>query len=138
LITALLDAGPLVALFDPASQAHEHYLELLATPSQPLRLHTTWPCVTEAAYFLSAPRRWAMLNWIADGGAMVFPFDPADLLTMLPLMQRYTEPPRTDMDFADASLLWVAIETGVRAVLTIDVRDFHRYRMPDGRCFEIL
>ena len=138
MITALIDAGPLVALFDPASDAHMHYHELLGTTPDPLRLHTTWPCITEAAHFLSAPRRWALLSWIAEGGAMVFPFDTSDLLAMLPVMERYTEPPRTDMDFADASLLWVAAETGVRVVLTIDVRDFLRYRLPDGRAFEIL
>ncbi len=138
MITALLDAGPLVALFDPASPAHAHYHALLGARREPLRLHTTWPCITEAAHFLSAPRRWAMLMWVAEGGAMVFPFDSKHLAAMLPLMQRYTESPRTDMDLADASLLWVAGETGVRVVLTIDVRDFYRYRLPDGRAFEIL
>lgn len=135
---ALVDAGPLVALFDPRSIAHRHYLALLARGQHTLRLHTTWPCVVEAAHFLSAPKRWAMLQWLGSGGAQVIPFDQTELLAMLPVMQRYTEPPRTDMDLADASLLWLAADAGIRTVLTIDVRDFLRYRLPDGRRFEIL
>jgi uncharacterized protein len=51
---------------------------------------------------------------------------------------QYTQSPRTEMDFADASLYWAAIETGVTTILTLDVRDFSRYRLPDGRGFEVI
>jgi len=53
-------------------------------------------------------------------------------------MEQYTQQPRTEMDLADASLYWLACESGVAQILTIDVRDFSRYRLPDGRAFEIL
>ena len=53
-------------------------------------------------------------------------------------MLRYTEVPRTEMDLADASLLWLAEDTGVLTIMTLDVHDFSRYRLPDGRAFEIL
>ena len=53
-------------------------------------------------------------------------------------MRRYTESPRTEMDLADASLVWLAVDSGVTRVMTMDVRDFSRYRLPDGRGFEIL
>jgi len=56
----------------------------------------------------------------------------------VPLMQRYTERPRTEMDLADASLVWLAGETGVTTIMTQDVRDFSCYRLPDGRSFTIL
>ncbi len=52
--------------------------------------------------------------------------------------QRYTESPRAEMDLADASLLWLAAETGVTRIMTMDVRNFSRYRLPDGQAFEIL
>ena len=42
------------------------------------------------------------------------------------------------MDFADASLVWLATDTGVNRIMTMDVRDFSRYRLTDGRGFEIL
>ena len=36
------------------------------------------------------------------------------------------------------ALVWLAAQTGVCTVFTQDVRDFSRYRLPDGRAFEIL
>ena len=42
------------------------------------------------------------------------------------------------MDLADASLVWLAEQTGVTRIMTLDVRDFSRYRLADGRAFEIL
>ena len=68
----------------------------------------------------------------------VFPFAQEALEDMVALMRRYTEAPRTEMDLADASLVWLASDTGVNRVMTLDVRDFSRYRLPDGRAFEIL
>jgi hypothetical protein len=32
----------------------------------------------------------------------------------------------------------VANETGVNRIMTLDVRDFSRYRLPDGQAFEVL
>jgi len=58
-------------------------------------------------------------------------------MDMADRMAAYTDA-RSEMDLADASLYWVAHETGVRQILTLDVRDFSRYRLPDGRTFEIL
>ena len=37
------------------------------------------------------------------------------------------------MDLAEASLLWVAQQTGVLDILTIDVKDFSVYRLPNGK-----
>lgn len=68
----------------------------------------------------------------------MFPFVQDDLLGMVSWMERYTDEPRTEMDLADAALVWLASETGVTTILTLDVRDFSRYRLPDGRAFEIL
>jgi predicted nucleic acid-binding protein len=53
-------------------------------------------------------------------------------------MRRYTQPRRAQMDFADATLVWAAGETGIRQIWTLDVRDFYRYRLPDGGAFDIL
>jgi hypothetical protein len=32
----------------------------------------------------------------------------------------------------------MAADTGVASIMTTDVRDFSRYRLPDGRAFDIL
>jgi predicted nucleic acid-binding protein len=42
------------------------------------------------------------------------------------------------MDIADASLYWLAAITGVADILTVDVADFGRYRLPNGQAFTVL
>ncbi len=135
---ALLDAGPLISLFDEGDPFHARYRALLGVATRPLNLYTTWPCVVEASHMLGDVERLEMLRWVGLGGTQVFPFDAPAVLDMVGWMLRYTETPRTRMDLADASLYWLAHESGVTAILTVDVRDFSRYRLPDGRAFEIL
>lgn len=136
---ALVDAGPMVSIFGTRQPRMAHYKALLRRASQEhWQLATTWPCVTEASYLLDPPQRYTLLQWVAAGGLSVFPFKQDDLDPMLALMKRCTEPPRSEMDLADASLVWLAADTGVTQVMTLDVRDFSRYRLPDGRAFEIL
>lgn len=101
-------------------------------------LSTTWPCVVEASYLVQPPQRYTLLRWIGAGAIAVFPFQQEALEDLVPLMVRYTESPRAEMDLADASLVWLAAETGVTRIMTTDARDFSRYRLPDGRAFEIL
>lgn len=135
---SLVDAGPIIALFDRDDRAHSHYRRLLSRRSAGNRLHTTWPCITEAAHFLPGAAKLEMLRWVGMGGMLVFPFEQQALLEMAPWMHAYTEPRRVEMDFADASLYWLAHETGVVRIMTLDVRDFSRYRLPDGRAFELV
>lgn len=134
---ALMDAGPLVALFDRDDPHHARYNGLLGDRTTAWRLYSTWPCIVEASHLLGPVSRLEMLKWVGLGGLHVFPFDATALVDMTAWMLRYTQPPRSEMDLADASLYWVACETGVCNILTIDVRDFTRYRLPDGRMFEL-
>ena len=135
----LIDAGPLVTLFATDDAHHTRYDQLVAEASTDgLRLVTTWPCIVEASYILDTPWRFELLHWIEQGGVQVFPFDPSHLAVMLPWMRRYTEKAKRDMDLADASLLWLASETGLREIMTIDVKDFARYRLPDGTALTLL
>ncbi len=137
--SALIDASALVAVFGPNEPRAEHYRELLMLAAlEHWALSTTWPCVTEASYLVPAPSRFEMLRWIGEGAINVFPFEQRALLDFAPLMLRYTERPRTEMDLADASLVWLAGETNVTTIMTQDKRDFSRYRLADGRGFEIL
>ncbi|MFW2355891.1 PIN domain-containing protein [Hydrogenophaga sp.] len=137
--SALIDASAMVALFGVREKAATRYLELLELAAlERWSLSTTWPCVVEASYLVPPPNRFALLSWLGNNGISVFPFQQEVLLELIPLMQRYTEQPRTEMDLADASLVWLAMETGVTTIMTTDVRDFSRYRLPDGRGFDIL
>jgi predicted nucleic acid-binding protein len=135
----LLDAGPQIALFAVDDKYHHHYDNLLSELSASgLRLITTWPCIVEASYLLGVPQRYELLRWIELGGVLVYPFSPHHLADMVGWMENYTEIGKREMDLADASLYWVASETGVREIMTLDVRDFSRYRLPDGQAFSIL
>lgn len=136
---ALVDAGPLVAVFgaeQPQAQRYQALFKLASDERWPLA--TTWPCVVEASYLVAPPQRYALLRWVAAGAVSVFPFAQESLETMVDLMRRYTQTPRTQMDLADASLVWLAADTGVTTIMTMDRRDFSRYRLPDGRAFELL
>jgi predicted nucleic acid-binding protein len=43
-----------------------------------------------------------------------------------------------DIDFADAALVWLAEQSGCRAILTVDLRDFSVYRLKGGKRFEVV
>lgn len=132
--STLLDSGALVALFDPSAKEHKRYRAELPQAGM---LLTTWPCVTEALHIL--PRlvmKLALLRWISATGIAVHAFDSQDIPSMIEWIERYSE--RREMDFADASLVWLAQASGCRRVMTTDVRDFTRYRLAGAKRFEIL
>ena len=129
----------MVALFGRDQPGQPHYQQLFGiAAAQQWSLTSTWPCITEASYLLGLPQRFACLRWVGADGLSIFPFDQSNLEGMVETMRRYTESPRTEMDLADASLLWLAADTGVNRIMTLDVHDFSRYRLPDGRAFDIL
>ena len=136
---ALVDASAMVAAFGRRQAQTDRYLALLKVAAeQRWSLATTWPCVVEASHIVSPPDRFSLLRWVAAGAVSIFPFGQQALDEMVELMRRYTPRPRTEMDLADASLVCLAADTNVTTILTLDVRDFSRYRLPDGRAFDIL
>lgn len=136
---ALVDTGALVALFDDADHQFEHYRELFTgLIERKVELATTWPCVTEASYLLSPRNHMALLEWMHSRAVAVQEFDADDLEQMLGWMRTYTERGKRIMDFADASLYWLAVQMQSNVVLSVDRRDFTRYRLPDGSAFEVL
>jgi uncharacterized protein len=136
---ALVDTSAMVAAFGARQRGSRHYEQLFAVAAEERwQLVTTWPCVTETSYMLAPKQRYGLLRWVAVGGLSVFPFGQDALDPMVEMMRRYTTSPRIEMDLADASLVWLAADTGVTKIMTLDVRDFSRYRLPDGRAFEIL
>lgn len=137
--SVLIDSGPLIALFAVDDRHHQRFDERVSSLSaEGLRLLTTWPCIVEASYLLASPQRYEMLRWVELGGVVVYPFEAHNLADMVKWMQQYSKQTKREMDLADASLYWLANETGVTEILTMDVADFSRYRLPDGQAFTIL
>ncbi|MEE9332806.1 MAG: PIN domain-containing protein [Granulosicoccaceae bacterium] len=134
----LIDAGPLIALFSVDDKHHQRYDNLIRKLSPDgLRLLTTWPCIVEASYLLNAQNRFELLEWIRLGGVVVCPFSHDNLGSIVKSMKTYTESGKREMDFADATLYWLAVETGIIEIMTVDNRDFSRYRLPSGGFFII-
>jgi predicted nucleic acid-binding protein len=140
--SCLIDSGPLIALFAVDDRHHARFDALVKEESvrgRGLRLLTTWPSIVEASYLLEIPQRFEMLKWIELGGVVVYPFEPAQHLgDMSRCMRRYSEAGKREIDLADASLYWLAVESGVTDIMTVDVTDFSRFRLPRGKAFTLL
>ncbi|WP_341643935.1 type II toxin-antitoxin system VapC family toxin [Thauera sp. SDU_THAU2] len=127
----IADSGPLIALFEPADKRHgvmrafvEAYRGVLLT---------TWPVLTEVGHLLghSVERQLAFLQWVERGGVDVILPGAGAVALIRQMSEKYRDLP---MDIADGSLIVLAIESGVRDILTFD-RDFDVYRFPDRSRF---
>lgn len=86
--------------------------------------------LAEACHFLPERSQIRFLRWAAAGGLSVEELPETALSTMADWKEKYRNLP---MDLADASLLWVAEQAGITEILTIDLRDFSTYRLPNGK-----
>ena len=130
---ALVDTGPLVALFvrgDPDHALVSGFLRDFRS-----RLLTTWPVLTEVCHFLSPTVALRFLRWIEAGAAVAVGVPPEDLGEIIRTMEKYADRP---MDLADASLVWLAGQSGVREILTLERGDFAAFRTPRGKPFKDL
>lgn len=130
---ALVDTGPLVAWFDAQDSEHARVREFMFGFQG--NLCTTWHVLTEVCHLLPTHAHDRLFGWLADGGARIFEVPSQALNAIASLMRKYRDRP---MDLADASLVWLAGEIGVSAVLTLDHGDFHSYRIPGGGRFDLL
>jgi predicted nucleic acid-binding protein len=131
----LVDAGPLVALFDRSDTHHDRVVDALKTIRDPLV--TVWPVVVESMYLLafSWQAQKALWELLETGQIDLLPLDGSDVPRMKSLMEKYRDQP---MDMADAALVRVGEREGIRRVLTLDQRDFRVYRMERKGSFSLL
>ncbi len=132
--SVLLDTGPFVALLDRNEQSHGRCLEFFRSFTG--NLLTTEPVLTDAIYLLgpSARAKKACIDFVLEGGAILVPQSSASLGRAALLMAKYDDVP---MDFADATLVVLAEDTGIDEVLTLDQRGFNAYRMSGKRRFTL-
>jgi predicted nucleic acid-binding protein len=134
----IVDAGPLIALFDPKDGQHDRCVRLLKSVREALR--TTIPVLTEAFHILGPESIGSdrLRDFVEQGGLPVWFFDERSLTRAFELMEQYADHP---MDLADASLVAAAESLGTRKVLTIDRKDFATYRVRRGHrqyAFDVL
>ncbi len=125
----LVDAGPLVAIFNPKDD--DHRLCLGALKAFPEPLITTTPILTEAFHILGPGTGAAnrLRDFLQKDGVAIWFLDRQGLSRAFELMEVYADRP---MDFADASLIVAAERLDIRTVFTIDRDDFATYRVRRG------
>ena len=132
----LTDAGPLIALIDRGESDHDACVTCLAEFSGPML--TTWPAFTEAMYLLGEANGWraqtALWEMVEQGNLEVALQGPEHYSRMRSLMQKYQDRP---MDLADASLVCLAEQLGVRDIFTLDRNDFQTYRLHGRHAFQL-
>ena len=128
----LIDAGPLIALFDKDDKYHKTVLDVIAHAHA--TLVTTWPVITETCHMLdfSVEAQLDFLEWASHGGLQINELGSADLDRMIDLTKKYRDRP---MDLADASLIVTSEKLNLKQVISID-RDFDFYRKADKKALE--
>ena len=121
--STLVDAGPLIALFEPSDDGHKEASAFLRRTTD--QLVTNYPVLAEVTYMLtSAPRilrqflAWAPSSLVVDVQTTI------DFPRIAEIMEKYEDLPA---DFADASLLALSERTGIELIATFD-SDFDIYR----------
>lgn len=120
----LIDAGPLIALFDRDDACHKAIREFLQTYEG--RLMTSWAVITEVLHMLDFNVRVQLdfLEWIRRDALEIAPLTKNHILRIIELSEKYSDVP---MDFADATLMVISEIECVKEMITID-SDFHVYR----------
>ena len=131
MLRTIADSGPLIALFEPAERNPARVRSFIENYEGALL--TTWPVLTEVGHMLghSVDRQLAFLQWVERGGVEVTTPGAGAVSLIRQLSEKYRDLP---MDIADGSLIVLALESGVRDILTLD-RDFDVYRLPDRSRF---
>ena len=128
----VVDAGPLIGLFDPDDAHHKAAGEFLRRSGE-ARLITTSLVIGEVAAMLSdmPPNLFRFLDWVL-AAVEVDDRLHEDLPRILEIMAKYGDLPA---DLADASLVALCERRGISTVASIE-SDFDVYRLPKGKKFE--
>lgn len=124
--TILIDAGPIIALFDKDDTYHKAVMTFMK--GKGFKFITTMPVITEVSHMLdfSIEAQLAFLEWIMKEGVIIHDVKQGDISRIVELVKKYKDLP---MDFADATLVVAAEQTGIKNIVSID-SDFDIYRLP--------
>jgi hypothetical protein len=122
--STLIDAGPLIALFDSSDSYHKKAVSFLK--SNQGSFITTWPVITEVSHMLdfSVKTQINFLKWINRGGLQIFELEFYHLIRIIELSEKFNDVP---MDLADASLIVASEANNITNIATVD-SDFYVYR----------
>lgn len=128
---ALIDSGPLYALFDRGDSYHEQAKQVLKNFRGQLISNVA---VLQEVHFLLAfhpPSQLAFLEWMHSGPIILEPITKDDLGRLAQLMRKYADVP---MDLADGALVIQAERLELHRIITVD-SDFQVYRLKRHKAF---
>ena len=122
----LIDAGPLICLFDSSEKRHKPMKEFLK--KNPYRYVSTLAVFTEVSHMLdfSVNAQKDFYEWVMCKGVIISDINQNDMPRLIELTGKYSDLP---MDFADATLVITAEKTGIKEIISLD-KDFDIYRLP--------
>lgn len=131
---ALIDSGPLYSFFDDSDRYAKSVREFLKGYKG--RLITTLAIITEVSYLLSdmKPAQLDFIEWVQKGAIEIVDIKASDFAEIHRGMTKYADTP---MDFADATLVFVANKLKISSIVTIDA-DFRIYRLAGNTKFTYL
>lgn len=120
----LVDAGPLIALFDKDDKYHNSVIKFLKQFNG--QLITTWPVITEVTHLLSfnVNVQINFLEWLKREAVTIINLENIHLERIIQLSMKYSDVP---MDLADSSLIVIAELTNITDIITID-SDYYIYK----------
>jgi predicted nucleic acid-binding protein len=132
---ALIDTGAILALLDRTDRWHVPCINAFRQLRLPLL--TSEAVLTELFHLIGQSRIESDAAWkvIRSGALVQATIEHAELGNLRDLMSRYSDRP---MDFADATLVYLAKRESLSTILTVDHADFETYRIEGRRRFRIL
>jgi len=122
--STLIDAGPIIALFNKNDKYHKVIKKFLRDYQG--KLITSWPVITEASHMLdfNVQVQIDLFKWIRLGGLLIEEVNINDIDRIIELSEKYSDIP---MDLADASLVVLSEKLKIKEIITID-SDYYIYR----------
>ena len=131
----LIDTGAILALLDRTDRWHA----VCVGTFQQLRLPllTSQAVLTELFHLVGDNRKETESSWkfVRSGALLVATIEDSELPEIHSLMSRDWGRP---MDFADATLVYLARREKLSTVFTVDHTDFETYRIDGRRRFRVL
>jgi uncharacterized protein len=131
----LIDTGAILALLDKADRWHAPCLDTIGKLRFPLL--TSQAVLTEVFHLIRRSRTEMDAVWglLRSGTIVLTTIEHSELAQISALMTRYRDRP---MDFADATLVFLAERESIQTIFTVDQSDFATYRIAGKRRFRIL
>jgi hypothetical protein len=132
---ALIDTGAILALLDRSDRWHTACVEAFRQLRLPLLTSTA--VLTELFHLVGDTRAEMEAAWrfVRSGALLLGTIEDAELPHLHGLMSRDWDRP---MDFADATLVYLAKRESLSVILTVDQADFATYRIEGKRQFRVL